>query len=116
MEIFSRETSEGVARLRARLEQTGYVPYEKARYFQFVKSIDQARRVKFDLHARLPIAHEEQFTKVDVPRVGSSTRTPHPRRSPSTNVFRRSPCPARLSSELSSRAESASLTRSPRSA
>lgn len=75
MELFSRETSEGVARLRARLEQTGYVPYEKARYFQFVKSIDRTRTVKFDLHARLPTTHEETFTKVDEPRIGRKGHT-----------------------------------------
>lgn len=72
MEVFSRETAEGVARVRGLLEQLGYQPYEKARNFQFIKPFppDPKQSIKIDLHAREPSADEEEFTKVNHPRVG----------------------------------------------
>lgn len=81
MEVFLREPTDGVSRLRNMLTKLGYKPFEKARYFQFLKELEGERRVKVDLHARLPRDGEGDRVKLVPPRVGrrgtSAFRTLH---------------------------------------
>lgn len=81
MEIFLREPSDGVVRVRAILEKLGYEPFEKARYFQFLKGRDGGGKVKVDLHSRLPRDGETNLIRIDPPRLGrrghSAFRTLH---------------------------------------
>lgn len=72
MEIFLREPTDGVVRLRAMLKRLGYEPFEKARYFQFLKERDGGGKVKVDLHARLPRDGETNHIKIAPPRLGRS--------------------------------------------
>lgn len=72
IEVFLRDKSRGVAPLRALLEDLGYRVHERARNFQFVQPIDEARAVKIDLHSRLPEGDEALQIKVAEPRVGRS--------------------------------------------
>lgn len=70
IEVFMRDTSEGVARFRSLLVELGYEVHPKARYFQFIKPICDDLEVKIDLLARHPRPEEDEHVKVKDIRVG----------------------------------------------
>lgn len=72
MRVFSRHGAGGddVPRFRRALEALNYEVHELGRHFQFVKQIAGERRIKVDLHTRLPDAEESRVVKYNRPRVG----------------------------------------------
>lgn len=77
IEIFTREAAVGVKLFRRILDTLGYEPYEKGRYFQFIKPMKPLASklsVKIDLHTRFPSDEEAKHLKVEESGIRLSRR------------------------------------------